>query len=93
MALQNSKIIPIPEPRGLPFIGNIAEFRSDDYLQDLNRLHDTYDGKSYVCVGSNKLVNELCDESRFQKSLKSELGEARLIVHDGLFTAQNDEEN
>lgn len=50
-------------------------------------------GKAFVCAATNRLVNEVCDESRFKKSLKSEVGEARLVTNDGLFTAENEEEN
>lgn len=43
MGSPNTKeIVRIPEPKGLPLLGNVAEFRSSDSLQDLNRLHDTY---------------------------------------------------
>ncbi|KAL5593009.1 hypothetical protein FOBRF1_012111 [Fusarium oxysporum] len=95
-------IVPIPEPRGLPYLGNITEFRSEDSLQDLTRLHDTYGDifrmrfpgiDSVIFVGSNKLVNEVCDESRFKKTVQAELAEARLLAGDGLFTAHNEEEN
>ena len=43
-----AEIIPIPEPRGLPLLGNLAEFRTSP-LADLNRLADTY-GNSHVCL-------------------------------------------
>jgi len=39
------------------------------------------------------LLNELCDEKRFGKLVAASLGELREGIHDGLFTAQNDEEN
>ncbi|PVH92148.1 cytochrome P450 [Periconia macrospinosa] len=102
MPSEDRKIVAIPEPEGLPFLGNLAEFKSENSLKDLDRLHDKYgeifrlrfpEGRTNVCVGSNKLVNELCDESRFQKSVKGELTEARHITADGLFTAKNEEEN
>lgn len=51
------------------------------------------DSKTTVFVGSNKLVNELCDETRFKKSVQGDLVEARHAVGDGLFTAKNEEEN
>lgn len=34
--------IPIPEPRGLPFLGNIAEFNPENPLNDIQRLADTF---------------------------------------------------
>lgn len=44
-------------------------------------------------MGTNKLVNELCDETRFKKSIQAEIAEIRTIVGDGLFTAHGEEEN
>ncbi|KAM5357742.1 hypothetical protein ACJZ2D_015949 [Fusarium nematophilum] len=102
MPPRDTGIVPIPEPRGLPYLGHINEFRSEDSLQDLDRLHDTY-GEifrlrfpgvgSVVFVGTHKLVNELCDEKRFKKSIQAEIAEARLATGDGLFTARDDEAN
>jgi len=92
--------VPIPEPPGYPLIGNLGEFTTSP-LADLKRLADTYGpifrlrlpGKSPIFAANNAFVNELCDEKRFQKTLKSVLGTVREGVHDGLFTAYNDEPN
>ncbi|KAM0552416.1 hypothetical protein ACHAPJ_007976 [Fusarium lateritium] len=78
-------ITPIPEPPKLPWLGHITEFKSEDSTQDLNRLHDIY--------GSQKLVNEVCDETRFCKCINTELSEVRNLANDGLFTAREGEEN
>jgi cytochrome P450/NADPH-cytochrome P450 reductase len=88
-----NNLVPIPEPRGLPFLGNIGEFTTSP-MNDLLRLADTYGsiyrirlgGKSLILVSSNALVNEICDEKRFHKTLKTVLGVVREGVHDGLFT-------
>ncbi|KAM6508954.1 hypothetical protein FSOLCH5_011959 [Fusarium solani] len=77
--------VPIPEPPGYPLIGNLGEFTTSP-LADLKRLADTYGpifrlrlpGKSPIFASSNAFVNELCDEKRFQKTLKSVLGVSRL---------------
>ncbi|KAF7544858.1 hypothetical protein G7046_g9692 [Stylonectria norvegica] len=95
-----AEVVPIPEPRGLPLLGNLAEFTSSPQA-DLNRLADTYGSifrlhfgaKPIVFVGSQALVNEVCDEKRFKKTLNSVLGVVREGVHDGLFTAYDDEPN
>jgi len=42
---------------------------------------------------SQALVHELCDETRFNKAVKAALLEVRNGVHDGLFSAHNDEPN
>ncbi|RGP76777.1 bifunctional p-450:nadph-p450 reductase [Fusarium longipes] len=91
---------PIPEPPGYPLIGNLGEFKTNP-LNDLNRLADTYGpifrlhlgSKSPIFVGSNAFINEVCDEKRFKKTLKSVLSVVREGVHDGLFTAFEDEPN
>ncbi|PSN67382.1 cytochrome P450 [Corynespora cassiicola Philippines] len=102
MSTRDCQVVPIPEPTGLPFLGNIGEFKSENSLKDLDRLHDRYgeifrlrfpEGKTNVCAGSHKLVSELCDETRFKKSVTGELTEAREVTGDGLFTAKNEEEN
>jgi len=92
--------VPIPEPPGYPLIGNLGEFTSNP-LSDLNRLADTYGpifrlrlgAKAPIFVSSNSLINEVCDEKRFKKTLKSVLSQVREGVHDGLFTAFEDEPN
>ncbi|KAG5985077.1 hypothetical protein E4U55_001580 [Claviceps digitariae] len=92
--------VPIPQPPGLPLFGNLGEFTSSP-VQDLGRLADTYGeifrlnlgSRSIVVVSSNELVNEVCDEKRFHKTLQSSLRVVREGVHDGLFTAHDDEPN
>ncbi|KAL3457146.1 cytochrome P450 [Aspergillus heterothallicus] len=93
---------PIPEPPGALLLGNLSEFKSEDSVQDLIRLHDAYGdiyrlrfpgSKTIIVVGSQRLIHEVSDESRFCKTLNSELSEVRHVVGDGLFTAKNGEEN
>ncbi|KAK1838627.1 bifunctional P-450/NADPH-P450 reductase [Colletotrichum chrysophilum] len=94
--------VPIPEPWGLPFLGHIAEFNPENPLEDIHRLADTFGeiyrlrfpgGKTLVICSTNALVNEVCDETRFQKTLNNVLKEVRSIAGDGLFTAKLDEPN
>ena len=44
-------------------------------------------------IGSQELVNELCDEKRFVKNPSGPLKQVRNGVGDGLFTAFDGEEN
>ncbi|KAG6017145.1 hypothetical protein E4U43_002204 [Claviceps pusilla] len=95
-----AEAVPIPQPPGLPLVGNLGEFTSSP-VQDLTRLADTYGpifrlnlvSRSTVIVSSNELVNEICDEKRFHKTLQATLRIVREGVHDGLFTAHDDEPN
>ncbi|OTA57889.1 cytochrome P450 [Hypoxylon sp. EC38] len=92
---------PIPEPPGLPFIGHVAELDRELPLNSFVSLADRYGeiyrlrlpGRTIVVASSHRLVDELCDESRFIKIPKAALWEIRNGVHDGLFTAKIDEPN
>lgn len=48
---------------------------------------------SRIVVCNHELFNELCDESRFVKSVSGPLSQMRNLVHDSLFTAHPNEEN
>ncbi|PHH62243.1 hypothetical protein CDD81_7303 [Ophiocordyceps australis] len=92
--------VPIPEPPGLPLIGNLGEFTTS-MTKDLSRLADTYGAifrlhkgsQPQVYVSSYELLNEICNEKRFHKSIGGSLLQVREGVHDGLFTAYDDEPN
>ncbi|GKT78545.1 bifunctional P-450:NADPH-P450 reductase [Colletotrichum tofieldiae] len=96
-----SETVPIPEPPGLPFLGNINEIDQEFPLGSMISLADQYGeiyrlrfpGRSIVMVSTRALVNETCDEKRFKKSVNQALSEIRNGVHDGLFTAKMGEEN
>ncbi|CAI4214184.1 unnamed protein product [Parascedosporium putredinis] len=49
-------------------------------------------GSTTVVVSTHELVNETCDEKRFQKTISKTLQQVRNGVHDGLFTAHNNSE-
>ncbi|KAK1673514.1 cytochrome P450 [Colletotrichum godetiae] len=102
-----SETVPIPEPSGLPFLGNINEIDPEFPLGSMISLADQYvtcapegeiyrlrfPGRSIVLVSTRELVNETCDEKRFKKSVNQALSQVRAGVHDGLFTARMGEEN
>jgi cytochrome P450/NADPH-cytochrome P450 reductase len=44
-------------------------------------------------VSTQALVNEICDEKRYHKGINNVLNEVRNGVHDGLFTARDEEPN
>lgn len=50
-------------------------------------------GVDRIFVSSQELANELCDEKRFCKAVAGALEQLRYGIHDGLFTAYNDEHN
>ena len=52
-----------------------------------------FPSENMIIVSSQKLVNEICDETRFRKVLPKALDEIRSLAKDGLFTAYHDEPN
>ncbi|WP_156842196.1 bifunctional cytochrome P450/NADPH--P450 reductase [Novosphingobium aquimarinum] len=93
--------VSIPQPRGLPLIGNIADIDRNAPIQSLMRLarihgpffRMTFFDREIYIAGSQALVDELCDESRFQKALHPPLKELRALAGDALFTAYTEEPN
>lgn len=91
----------IPQPRGLPILGNLPDIDTDAPIQGLMRLAQTHGpifrlsmlGNSLVILSSQELVDEACDQSRFAKKVHRPLEALRELGGDGLFTAYNDEPN
>ncbi|CAO2657945.1 Nn.00g072050.m01.CDS01 [Neocucurbitaria sp. VM-36] len=91
----------VPEPQGLPLLGNIRSIDPEFPLGSMTSLADEhgeiyrlrFPGRSIVVVSTQALVNETCNEKRFKKAINSALTEIREGVHDGLFTAHMGEEN
>jgi cytochrome P450 / NADPH-cytochrome P450 reductase len=73
---------PIPEPPGLPILGNIADFNTDYFLGVLLQFVSKYGeiyrcrfpgGRTLVVCSTQALVNETCDEKRFKKAINAGL--------------------
>ncbi|CAG7932978.1 unnamed protein product [Penicillium olsonii] len=87
--------VPIPGPKGVPFLGNIYDIEAEVPVNSFERLAESYGpifrlttfGRPRVFVSSHELVNEVCDEERFSKMVSAGLHEIRNGVNDGLFTA------
>ena len=66
---------PIPQPKGDPVIGNLRAIDGDAPMQGfmrLARIHGPifqleFFGRPLILVSSQEIVDELCDESRFDK--------------------------
>lgn len=92
---------PIPQPKGLPLVGNILDVKPSNTWQSLQRLSEKHGeifqikvlGKTVVFVAGAALAEELCDEKRFRKYVGGPIVEIRRAVHDALFTAFDHEEN
>ncbi|KAI9159133.1 bifunctional p-450:nadph-p450 reductase [Paramyrothecium foliicola] len=94
-------VVPIPEPNGLPLLGNInnldKEFPLGSMVSLSNQFGEIYrlrfPGRTVVFVTTQALINETCDEDLYKKSINTALESIRDGVHDGLFTAREGEEN
>src|SRR5712691_709503 len=99
MAAPGSK--PIPGPKPAPVVGNIPDLDSHAPLQSLMKLAREYGpifrvelpGREMIVVSSQELVNELCDQQRFDKKVHAALRQSRDFAGDGLFTAETQESN
>ncbi|CAK1356734.1 unnamed protein product [Cercospora beticola] len=92
--------IPQPPPHLFGLLGNIPDVDFTYIFKDINRFQQIYGPiiklkffQEVVFVGSQELVNEVCDLKRFNKLIGRVLQEARALAGDGLFTAQNEEPN
>src|SRR5207249_10580387 len=97
-----SQLEPIPQPPGKFILGNLPDVMGDAPIVDLMDLAREYGpiyqlafpGRQPLTVVSGfQLVDELCDESRFDKAIGNVIEIARETVGDGLFTAYTQEPN
>ncbi|RFU20872.1 bifunctional cytochrome P450/NADPH--P450 reductase [Geodermatophilus marinus] len=87
----------IPGPHGLPLLGNIRDVDADAPIESLMRLADEYGpiyklvipGGTRLIVSGPELVDELCDDARFDKkvsggqaALRGEMGTSGLFTSD-----------
>ncbi|KAK2610525.1 hypothetical protein N8I77_003948 [Diaporthe amygdali] len=90
---------PIPHPPEKWLIGNAGEIDPTFFVSSVWRLADIYGpifslklfGRTVVVVSSHELIDEVCDEARFEKTTKGNLETLRVLVGGGLFTAYSDE--
>jgi cytochrome P450 / NADPH-cytochrome P450 reductase len=100
MARRNA-LDPIPHPPRTFVLGNLLSLTTTTPVQDMMKLAREYGeiywldmlGKPLVIVSGFELVDELCDESRFDKSVRGALRRLRAFAGDGLFTAYTQEPN
>jgi cytochrome P450 / NADPH-cytochrome P450 reductase len=100
MATKNP-LHPIPNPPRTFLLGNLLALGATTPVQDLMKLAREYGpiywldmrGKPLIVVSGFSLVDELCDEARFDKSVRGPLRRLRSFAGDGLFTAYTQEPN
>ena len=92
---------PIPHPPRTLWLGNLLSLGATSPVQNMAKLARQYwpiywldmRGKPLVVVSGHQLVDELSDESRFDKSVRGALRLVRNFAGDGLFTAYTQEPN
>ncbi|KMW44383.1 cytochrome P450 [Ralstonia insidiosa] len=93
---------PIPQPKGLPWLGNLLQLPRDRVAQTFLEISRQFPqglyqldfvGRCVPFVYSADLVAELCDETRFRKLIGPPLSFLRAGAGDGLFTAHQNEPN
>ena len=98
--MQNLK--PIPVPPAPPVLGHTLQIRSGggpvQSLMQMAKEHGpifrvNFPGRTALVVTNHELIDELCDNSRFDKYIHSNLQHTRDIAKDGLFTAHTNEPN
>ena len=90
---------PIPQPPGVPLLGNIFDVTPSNTWTSLQTLAKKYGeifqikvfGQTIVFVSGAALAGELCDQKRFRKFVGGPVVEIRYAVHDSLFTAYETE--
>ncbi|KAL7621596.1 hypothetical protein AAE478_008921 [Parahypoxylon ruwenzoriense] len=93
--------LPIPQPPGVPLLGNVFDVNPSNTWESLRELAEQYGeifqikvlGHTVVFVAGAALAEELCDEQRFRKYVGGPIVEIRYAVHDALFTAFDHEDS
>ncbi len=92
----------IPHPPGHMLVGNLLDIDAEHVIESLCRLAREYGpiyrldapgGNSRLIVSGFDLVDELCDDARFDKTLGPAVGVVGSSGTDGLFTARTDDPN
>jgi cytochrome P450 / NADPH-cytochrome P450 reductase len=97
----SSSTDPIPQPKPWPIVGNLPEMQNPQLIVHLAELAKEYGpifklalpGTELLLASSRELVDELCDETRFDKQLTPVLLQVRNFAGDGLFTSRTEEPN
>jgi cytochrome P450/NADPH-cytochrome P450 reductase len=92
----------IPHPPSRAFVGNMFDIDASNVIESLGRLAREYgpiyrldapNGSSRLIVSGFSLVDEYCDEARFDKTLGPGVATAGGSGSQGLFTAMTDDPN
>jgi cytochrome P450/NADPH-cytochrome P450 reductase len=97
-----TNLTPIPQPHGVPVLGNLLNIAGDTPVQAMMDVaRDQHEGifelrmpgRGMVVVFGPSLVDEICDDARFDKLPQLRNGGRTSLGGDGLFTAWTYEPN
>ena len=99
--MTDNPLQPIPCPPRTKIVGNMFSVGTSEPIQSMMKLARELGpiywldmmGKPIVVVSGFELVNELSDETRFDKTVRGALRRIRAFAGDGLFTAYTKEPN
>jgi len=99
--VSETTLSPIPQPPGQLLIGNALTVDASRMIQSLMELAEEYGpifqleimGTQLVFISGADLVAEVCDEKRFDKTVRGPLKRLRSIAGDGLFTGDTQNPN
>jgi hypothetical protein len=94
--MTDQELVQIPQPREKPLIGNLLALDRTAPIQGFVKLAHQYGpiyqlklrGNTLIVVSGASLMDELCDQSRFAKSVDGALLKVRAFAANGLFTAR-----
>src|ERR1700679_2269490 len=99
LRMTHRELVPIPQPPEKLFLGNLLELDRRGPVQGLVRLPEG-DRPPYqlrvreprlIVVSGFGLVDELCDQTRFDKTVDGALLKVRAFTGNGLFTARTED--
>ncbi|CAG9612201.1 Bifunctional cytochrome P450/NADPH--P450 reductase [Bacillus rhizoplanae] len=91
----------IPQPKTFGPLRNLPLLNGEEPIQSILKLSYEYGpifqlelpGRTRTIVSNHELAAEVCDESRFEKSVGTALQNVRAFTGDGLFTSWTNEPN
>lgn len=92
----------IPQPPPMPVLGNLRDLESDEVvivrMMELAREYGPifklqFPQNALLILSGHDIVDEVCDDQRFDKSIGGGLLNVRAFAGDGLFTAWTQEPN
>ncbi|KAJ5535701.1 hypothetical protein N7513_008887 [Penicillium frequentans] len=89
----------IPQPPGVPLLGNVLDVNPSETWGSLIKLSEKYGpifkitvlGKQIYFISNVALLDEICDEKRFRKCVTGPVVEMRQLANNCLFTAYDNE--